>query len=102
MTINGYPYAPCLRQQGSEHRGQRSPATTHAVAGEPARGTQGKPWGKDVVNFVISSRRNVGEFTISAGFGGNGRDVQWKAMESEQDLDAFLKFLRTSIIRGPD
>jgi hypothetical protein len=62
MTVNGYPYVRRLRQRGSEHRGQRSPATTRKVAGELASGTHGKPRGKDVVNLVKIDRRNTGDF----------------------------------------
>jgi len=62
MTVNGYPYVRRLRQRGSEHRGQRSPATTREVAGELASGTHGKPRGEDVVNLVNKNQRNAGEF----------------------------------------
>jgi len=64
VTVNGYPYVRRLRQRGSEHRVQRSPATTRKVAGEPASRTHGKPRGKDVVNLVNDSRRNAGDFDI--------------------------------------
>jgi hypothetical protein len=62
MTVNGYPYMPCLRQQGSEHRGQCSPAITRKIAGELARRTHGKSWGEHVINLVIPNRRNAGVF----------------------------------------
>jgi len=61
MTVNGYPYVRRLRQRGSEHRGQRSPATTRKVVGELARGTHGKPRGEDVVNIDNNDRRNAGD-----------------------------------------
>lgn len=65
MTVNGYPYVLRLRQRGSEHRGQCSPAITHEIAGELARKTHGKSWGEHVVNLVILDRRKVGEFVVS-------------------------------------
>jgi len=60
MTINGYPYVRRQQWRGSEHRGQRSLATNHRFAKEPASGAQGKPRGKDVINLVKNSRRKVG------------------------------------------
>lgn len=64
MTVNGYRDVRLWQRRGAKLPGQRSPATTREVAGEPASGTHGKPRGEDVVNIVNIDRRNAGDFVL--------------------------------------
>jgi hypothetical protein len=56
MTVNGYWDVRRWQRRGAKLPGQRSPAITREIVGEPARGTYGKPRGEDVVNLVTTDR----------------------------------------------
>jgi len=64
MTVNGYWDVRRWQRRGAKLLGQRSPAITREIVGEPARGTHGKPRGEDVVNLVTTDRRNAGDFDV--------------------------------------
>ncbi len=59
MTVNGYRDVRCWQRHSAELPGQCSPAVNHQAARELARGIQGKPRGKGVVNLVNIDKRKV-------------------------------------------
>ena len=64
MTVNGYWDVRRWQRRGAKLPGKRSPTITRKIVGEPARGTHGKSWDKDVVNLVTTDRRITGDFEV--------------------------------------